>query len=83
MDDATRTTPGHLAALRTQPTTPRKLAAGTHTDHPFYGPRARLMAQGTRVSPTSITLTSIFSQWASADRIDGGGRDLIREIEGR
>lgn len=84
MDDLTnptRTAPGHLAARATLPATPLRLAEGTRVT-PLTAPRLALMAQPQRTQPKSETVTSIFAQWQSADRIDGGGKSLIREIEG-
>ncbi len=60
----------------TLPTTARGVCC------PLRSPRVRLMATMARPAPLSMTHTSIFAQWAAADRIDAGGRDLIREIEG-
>lgn len=82
MPDTTCTAPGHLTARRTVPTTATEPATRP-TATALSAPRLALMAQPQRPSPRSMTHTSIFVQWAAADRIDGGGRDLIRELEGR
>ena len=80
--NATRTPPGHhLASRATVPTTALRLAEGTRVTA-LTAPRLALMAAPQRTSPRSETHTSIFAQWAAADRIDGGGAQLIREIEG-
>lgn len=88
---ATRTAPGHRAAqrlttraaeLRTVTATALRLAQGTRVTA-LTAPRLALMAAPQRTSPRSETHTSIFAQWAAADRIDGGGRSLIAELESR
>jgi hypothetical protein len=83
---ATRTAPGHRAAQRlttraTVTATALRTAPGTRVTA-LTAPRLALMAAPQRTSPRSMTRTSIFAQWAAADRIDGGGRALIAELEG-
>lgn len=80
--DTTLTAPGHRAARTTAPTTAPRLPEGTKVTA-LSAPRLALLAQPQRTAPKSETPTSIFAQWAAADRIQGGGRDLIRELEGR
>jgi hypothetical protein len=74
-------TPTTLRAQATATATVPVLPAGVCC--PLRSPRVRLMATpAPQPAPLSMTHTSIFAQWAAADRINAGGAALIREIEG-